>query len=115
MSKNKKRVEAFLHGECFIFPSAIPATAKPRQSDRRDFMIVAESETTGNHHVVDLLDGVEFFEDEQKLYMKNSVPTKVRCTTLERHDEIVLEPNTWEFGIAKEYDHIAEELQKVRD
>jgi hypothetical protein len=113
--KNKKNKKiAIVHGECFLFPSSIPDTAK-RVEVKKDYFIVADSEVTGNHHVVDVMDGVEFFQDGDKTFMKNSVKTNIRCLVKERHDNIVLEPNTWEFGIQKEYDHIADELKKVAD
>lgn len=114
--KNTKNI-AIVHGECFLFPSQIPSNSKKMKATNNDYMIVAESEVTGNHHVVDVKDGaVEFFQSEDgRMFMKNDVETDIRCVIKERHDNITLEPNTWEFGTQKEYDHISDELVNVRD
>jgi limonene-1,2-epoxide hydrolase len=119
--KKSQPVKVILHGECMVFrtpqlPSGLKPVSKQKISPDRRFVVVAPSETTGNHHVVDVLDGVDFYEDDGgTLFMQNSVPTQIRCVLAERHDAIILEPNTWEFGTQQEYDHISEELQKVRD
>ena len=106
--------EVILHGECMVFNSEIPKDAKTKKV--KDYLIVADSETTGNHHVVDAVKGVEFFEDKEgTIFMKNSKPTKIRCVMKERHDEIELKEGTWEFGIQKEYDYFTESLINVRD
>ena|SRR6056297_960488 len=104
-----------IHGECMIFRNSIPKNAKGIEPSNRTYMIVADSETTGNHHVVDTPEGVSFYELDGIRYMKNEVPTKVRCVQADRHDAIVLEPGSWEFGIQQEYDHITEEIRSVQD
>ena len=109
-----KNNKAILHGECIVFRSQIPQTAKTVQVDD-PYQIVADSEVTGNHHVVDCPAGVTFYEDGGTLFMENTVPTRIRCVVADRHDAIELEPNTWEFGTQKEYDYIANELVSVRD
>ena len=111
-----KKNEVILHGECMVFVSELPSTAKKMKINNK-FVIVAPSETTGNHHVVDGCPGVEFFEGENgTLYMQNSVDTKIRCVIDSRHDEIVIPAgNTYEFGSQMEYDPFAARLQKVRD
>jgi len=116
MNKNIKNNEVILHGECMVFKSELPANAKKMQV-KNNFVIVAPSETTGNHHVVDVMPGVEFYEDENgTLFMTNAVDTKIRCVIQSRHDEIVLPAgNTYEFGSQMEYDPFAARLQKVRD
>ena len=82
--------EVILHGECMVFRSTIPANAKPKQKSKTGFVIVADSETTGNHHVVDETVGVDFYEADGKLYMNSSVDTTIRCLHAERHDTISL-------------------------
>jgi hypothetical protein len=111
-----KKNEVVLHGECMVFPSELPANAK-KMNVKEKFMIVAPSETTGNHHVVDVMPGVEFYEGENgTLYMQNTVDTKIRCVIQSRHCEIVLPAGiTYEFGSQMEYDPFAARLQKVRD
>jgi hypothetical protein len=108
--------EVILHGECMVFLSKLPSDAK-KKSINNNFVIVAPSETTGNHHVVDVHPGVDFFEGiNGTLYMQNSVDTVIRCVIESRHTEIVLPAgNTYEFGSQMEYDPFAARLQKVRD
>jgi hypothetical protein len=112
MNTNKK--EVIVHGECFCFPSTLPEGAKKVNVDG-PYKIIADSETTGNHHVVDCPVGVSFYEDNENLFMTNEVETNLRCVMEDRHDSVVLEPGTYQFGIQKEYDHINEELTNVRD
>jgi hypothetical protein len=115
MENNNER-EVILHGECAIKTHAeIPAEAKLRKVKGKQ-VIIADSETTGNHHVIDVVKGVEFYDtDDGRSYMKNSVPTKVRCVMADRHDEITLEAGAYEFGIQQEYDYFEQALRNVRD
>ena len=107
--------EVIIHGECMVFKSAIPAKAKKMKTASKPYVIVAPSETTGNHHVVDLKPGVAFYEYEDVLYMENDVETTIRCVVQDRHDEITLAPGVYEFGSQQEYDPFTARLQKVRD
>jgi len=113
MNKN----EVILHGECMVSPSEIPANAKKMNTKNKKFVIVAPSETTGNHHVVDVCDEVEFFEtDDGRKFMRNSVDTQIRCVIESRHSAITLPAgNSYEFGSQIEYDPFTARLQKVRD
>jgi hypothetical protein len=108
--KNK----CILHGECIVFRSSLPPNALPTKVEG-SYKIVADSEVTGNHHVVDVPAGVTFYEADGVTFMQNEVPTQIRCIVAERHNSIELEPGTWEFGTQKEYDYIAGELVNVRD
>ena len=111
MEKNK----VILHGECMVFPSEMPASATPMVVTG-DYLIVADSETTGNHHVVDNYQGVDFFQAEEgTVFMKNTEPTSIRCVMENRHDAITLEPGTWEFGVQQEYDYFSDSHRAVRD
>jgi hypothetical protein len=107
--------QLILHGEAMIFASSLPENACKIKPTNKEYHIIADSETTGNHHVVDYCDGVEFFESDGVQYMKNSKPTRVRCVHADRHSPVELEPGVWEFGIQKEYDHFEQNLQAVRD
>ena len=108
--------EVILHGECMVFPSKIPATASCKNLlKNQNFVIVADSETTGNHHVVDVKDGVQFFENNGTLFMESSVETSIRCVHAERHDTITIPAGTYEFGSQQEYDPFNARLEKVRD
>jgi len=109
-----KTNEVILHGECTVFLSALPKSAK-KLTNVGTHVIVADSETTGNHHVVDVLDGVDFYQDGETKYMESTVETQIRCVLTERHDAIVLPPGTYEFGFQQEYDPFTARMNKVRD
>lgn len=106
-----------LHGEAMIFQSEIPANAVPIKSSHPNFHIIADSETTGNHHVVDCnaIDFQFFRTPDGTVYMKNAKETNVRCVVADRHDAIKISPGSYEFGIQKEYDHFEKHLKNVRD
>ncbi len=104
-----------LHGECIIFQSQIPENAE-KESTQGDFLIIAPSEVTGNHHVIDLPEsGVEFFTFENKRFMKNSVDANVRCLISERHSDVKVPPGEWEIGIQQEFDYFAMRSRNVAD
>ena len=104
-----------LHGEVSIRKiNKIPEGVKAIKTIG-SYHIVADSETSGNHHVVDLKDGVEFFEKDGVLYLKNDVETDVRCVVKERHDNITLEPGIWEIDKQQEYDYFTESNRNVAD
>lgn len=103
-----------LHGECLIFNSTLPANVVEEQH-QTEYVIVADSETTGNHHVIENKPGVKFYHNSKGRYMVNSVPTNVKCVLAERHDAITLEPGTWQIDFQQEYDYFEEAMRQVRD
>ena len=105
---------AYLHGEAFIHASKIPDGARKVKADGK-FKIIAPSETSGNHHIIDCPEGVEFYEKDGALYMKNDVETEVRCVITERHDNITLPSGEWEIGIQQEYDPFEARSRNVSD
>jgi len=110
--------EVILHGECMVFDSCIPANAKKisKNKIKNGYIIVANSETTGNHHVVDVVDGVDLYEDDKgTIFMENTVPTNIRCLHKDRHDTEIIAPGTHEFGSQQEYDPFAARMQNVSD
>jgi hypothetical protein len=116
-SKNKnKPTEVILHGEAMLFKiQNLPDNTEQIKASNRSYHIIADSETTGNHHVVDAEEGVFFFKKGDVTYMQNTTPTRVRCLHENRNSTIDLPPGTWEFGTQQEFDHISQELHKVRD
>ena len=116
MKTKIKEGQVILHGECMVFLSTIPADAVKLNSNG-PFQIVAPSETTGNHHVVDLKEGVQFYQGTNgTLYMTTDVDTAIRCVVDSRHDAIVLPAGqTYEFGSQMEYDPFTARQNKVRD
>lgn len=107
--------DAYIHGEVLLHTiKELPEWAK-KLSTKGDYHIVAPSEITGNHHVIDVHDGVEFYEKDGILYLKNDVPTDIRCVVKERHDNITLDPGIWEIDRQKEFDYLTMEKRNVAD
>lgn len=107
-------IKAILHGECILSESSLPADAV-REEINESFVIIANSEVTGNHHIVDMKPGVEVFKTSTKRFIKNSVPTQVRCVVAERHTAIDLAPGVWDIGIQQEFDYFAMAKKNVAD
>ncbi len=115
-----KHNEVILHGEAMIFPANIPTDAVEIKPTNEQYHIIADSETTGNHHVIDLSpakrNAVKIFKNSAgTMFMENKTETSVSCVLANRHSPIAIPPGTYEFGIAQEYDHFAQNLRNVRD
>ena len=106
------KMRHYQHGELgiFEFKGKIPNGAK-RLTDYK----LADSETTGNHHMLEIKEGVELYEKDGVMYVKNTVPCDIYCVVKERHDNITLEPGIWEIEPAKEYDYLNQEIRYVAD
>lgn len=108
-------MKTILHGETLINKiKSLPIGAN-KVKTKGQYKIVAESEVTGNHHVIDLKEGVEFYEKDGTLYLKNDIETQVRCVIADRHDAIKLEPGIYEIDFQQEYDYLSEEIRSVAD
>jgi len=108
-------MKSVIHGETIVNKiNKLPKGIKKVELKGK-YQIIANSEVTGNHHVVDLVEGVEFYEKEGTLYFKNEKETQVRCLIKERHDAITLEPGVWEVGFQQEYDYLKDEKRNVAD
>lgn len=115
-AKNNWNVPAILHGEAMIFHSSLPESARKIKTTNNKYHIIADSETTGNHHVIELNDSVQFFDTEDgRMFMVNEKPTSVTCLQQNRHGRLALEPNCWEIQMQQEYDYFAEHMRNVRD
>jgi len=119
MNKKTTTPKAWLHGECIIQESILPSEVKAVQLPMygEKAAIIAASEVTGNHHVIDMVPGINFFEEASSLkrFVQNSVPMTVRCVMADRHTEVVVPPGTYHLGVQQEYDYVKEQLIKVRD
>ncbi len=109
-----------VHGECNLFEvDGVPEGATkviPNSSMiAGGGMIVANSETSGNHHVIEMREGVEFYEKDGTLYMKNTKPTNIKCVHEGRHDTIEMPASVWKRRIAKEFDYFTMEKRNVAD
>ena len=105
-----------VHGEVNFYRTngSIPKLAKKIKPTNGSY-IVADSETTGNHHCVKDNTDVELFEKDGILYMVNKQPTEVFCIDKSRHDTIEIPSGTWEIHPSQEYDYLSEEIRAVRD
>jgi hypothetical protein len=111
----KQKAKGIIHGECIIFQSTIPSDAVI-EKHKAGPVIIAPSEVTGNHHVIDKpKSGVDFYKKGDKRFIRNSVPTNVRCVIAERHTAIEIPPGDWEIGIQNEFDYLTMQKQKVAD
>lgn len=112
-----KKEEVILHGEAMVFPTnKLPKTVKRIQPTNNEYHIIADSETTGNHHIVDVKQDTEFYMDENgTMYMVAPTDTQVSCVQESRHSPIQIPAGTYEFGIQQEYDYFAENYRNVAD
>jgi len=104
-----------LHGEAMLFPAELPTDAVEIKPTNPELHIIADSETTGNHHVVDMVEGTKVFRSGDRTFIRNSKPTQVRCVHANRHDAITMAPGVWEVSIQVEYNHFEQNLRSVRD
>lgn len=112
--------KAWLHGEVVIRKTKgeIPEGAKKVKAVVGAYK-VADSETTGNHHLLEQIAGLDVYEKDGMFYVRNPVPMTVRCVDETRHDRITLDPcgedEVLIFGRQMEVDHLTEEVRSVRD
>jgi hypothetical protein len=114
-NNDKNKQTCVLHGEAMLFPAELPSNAVEIKPTNNDLHIIADSETTGNHHVVDIVAGTKVYRSGDRTFIRNSKPTQVRCVHANRHDAITMPPAVWEVGIQQEYDHFAQNMRAVRD
>lgn len=110
-------MKTYFHGEVIITKvNKIPSGLLNCKKFNENSYKLADSETTGNHHLLEAKEGVELFEDTNGvLWLKNDVAVDVFCAIKERHDTITLEPGIWEIDRAQEYDYLTEMTRKVAD
>jgi hypothetical protein len=106
--------KTILHGEAMITEvDGLPKGVEVLKVGSE--LIIADSETTGNHHVVENAEGCEFYMLDGIRYMKNDKETSVKCVHENRHDTLTIPPGTWEFGVQKEYDYFSASHRAVQD
>lgn len=108
-------MDSYLHGEVIVkkiknLPTGLSIV---KSKDKR--YIIAPSETSFNHHCIEEKQGVEIYEKDGILYLKNDVPCKMFCVDESRHDTEVLPAGIWEINRAKEYDYLTEMVRSVAD
>lgn len=109
-------MKIYNHGEICIFESkkSIPSNAKKMKPEKIGY-IIAPSEQTGNHHVLEAKDSVELYEKDGIMWLKTDEPVNVFCVIKERHDTITLEPGIYEIEPAKEFDYYSASKRNVAD
>ena len=113
-------MKTWLHGEVVIkqVKKSVPKESKQIKAKNGRYKI-ADSESTGNFHLLEAKEGVVMYEKDGTLYCKNEVPVNVFCVDTKRHDTIELpkcKPNeVYEITPAKEYDYISQEVRNVAD
>ena len=108
-------MKAYFHGEVVIKKVAsLPKGGKKVRAVNGGY-IIAESEQSGNHHLVVERDGIELYQVGDTLYLHNEVEAEVKCVDEKRHDTEVLEPGVWKIDRANEHDFLADETRKVAD
>lgn len=109
--------KTIFHGEVIIHKVAsMPKGLKKVKLFNKESYKLADSESTGNHHLLEAKEGVELFEDSTGvLWLKNNVAVDVFCAIKERHDNKTLEPGIWEIDRAQEHDYLTGMVRKVAD
>lgn len=107
--------KVYMHGEVTIFEIKELPSGLKKVKNKDNKYILADSETTGNHHCLEKKAGIELYERDGVLYMRNTVPADVFCVDQARHDTITLKPGVYEIDKAKEYDYLLEETRNVAD
>ena len=116
--------EKKLHGEAILTKvDVLPEGAKKKTPSSNELdgngFIIAESETSGNHHCVALKEGVSIFEKEGTIFIDVQEAAKVYNSKgvleLSGHKSMTLESGVWQLGYALEYDPIQEMRRKVAD
>lgn len=105
----------FLHGEVLIkeYDGKIPSDAKLVAPLNGAYKL-ADSETTGNHHLLEAEPGMKVYEHEGLFYISFDKKGTVKCVDTKRHDTIKI-PGKSTSGAQQEYDYITEEVRAVRD
>lgn len=111
--------EIYLHGEVLIKKQTgkMPkgSILKPIGGSYK----VADSETTGNHHLLKHFEGLEVIEKDGMFYVRTDKPLTVKCVDAKRHDTIKLDPckkdEFYVFDKQQEVDHLTDEVRAVRD
>jgi len=103
-----------IHGEILFVETKIPKDAK-KIDVKTNFFIVGKSETHGNDHRISVKEGVELYEKNGVLYVKNEVETEVFCPNKDRHDTRTLPISEWEIKKAWDFDFLADKERVVTD
>lgn len=117
-----KKPSCHLHGEVRFVQTEIPDDAVEdtsifRREPATGGFVVADSETTGNHHLVMPNKALKFFTtpDRKRRFMRCGSPTQVRCVLTERHDEITLPVGDYDVAPQEGFNYMTMTREAVRD
>lgn len=109
----------WLHGEVLIKKQSGQIPNGKIVNPENGSYKVADSETTGNHHLLEDIPGLQVIEKEGMFYVRTHKPLTVKCVDQKRHDTIKLEPckkdEYYLFDKQQEVDHLTDEIRAVRD
>jgi hypothetical protein len=106
----------YFHGEVAVISGANkPKSAKKvEQKDGR--YILANSEISGNHHILVAQDGVDVYEGvDGTLFVHVEDEAQVKCVLEDRHDTQVLPAGDYIVRRKVEYDHLTNTPRVVAD
>lgn len=105
----------YFHGEVAIISGVKAKNAKKLEPKNKRY-ILANSETTGNHHILVAQDGVDVYEGvDGVLYVHVEDHAEVKCVDEERHDTQVLPAGDYIVKRKMEYDHLTNTPRVVAD
>jgi hypothetical protein len=123
--ENQNKKKCVLHGECSIvkigevdmkIDGLAPVNDHNHKKTTDGAIIIADSETTGNHHIIRENEGCQWFAtDRGTKVLRASRPVSVECVVKERHSKIDLEPGSYEIGFQQEFDYLNMMKANVRD
>lgn len=105
------------HGELVIVEHTNSKFSGEKIKTKEDIKL-ADSEVTGNDHMLEYVDGLTVWRDEDadKFFVKSEKPTKIYCKIKDRHDDLFLKEGVdYEIFPAQEYDHLSRAVRNVRD
>lgn len=105
------------HGELVIIERKTKPENLKRVETTSDIKL-ADSEVTGNDHMLKHVPGLEVWSDEaaDKFFVSTKEDTKIYCKIADRHSDLVLKGgHCYEIGKAQEWDHISRERRNVLD
>lgn len=110
-------MEIHFHGELVIVEGLVEEISGKKIKGKADIKL-ADSEVTGNDHMLKFVDGLTVYRDEDadKFFVRSEQPTKIYCKVRDRHDDLILKENVdYIIFPAKEYDHMSQAIRQVRD
>lgn len=113
------KVNVYKHGELIIVErplNSVNVTGNKLSSN--DDVKLADSETTGNDHMLQIVPGVHAWSDEsaEKFLVRCEESTKIYCKLNNRHTDLeLLKGFDYEISHAVEYDHLERIYRKVVD